>query len=197
MCTRSGRVMGNAAARSLRSRRLLGFLTRHAKLLQRVDVRQAPTLAVLCLRTCFLLELCLLFIYYSVFSSSFCSVIWFYQDPEFSMRFFSLKFHQGSMLWSQRTCGWPSHAWSTWLRSCSPLQVGALMQTVSACSGPFLARWQWSGRTLARSIGHRRRNVWIDWIAIAWIFRCLSSASRIYQINMSIMSNQMVASIPW
>lgn len=42
MCTRSGRVMGNAAARSLRSRRLLGFLTRHAKLLQRVDVRQAP-----------------------------------------------------------------------------------------------------------------------------------------------------------
>jgi hypothetical protein len=75
MCTRSGRVMGNAAARSLRSRRLLGFLTRHAKLLQRVDVRQAPTLAVLCLRTCFLLELCLLFIYYSVFSSSFCSVI--------------------------------------------------------------------------------------------------------------------------
>ena len=54
MCTRSGRVMGNAAARS---RRLLGFLTRHAKLLQRVDVRQAPTLAVVCLRTCFLLEI--------------------------------------------------------------------------------------------------------------------------------------------
>eukprot|EP00435_Cladocopium_sp_Y103_P061267 s33_g22.t3 len=40
MCTRSGRVMGNADA--ARSRRLLGFLTRHAKLLQRVDVRQAP-----------------------------------------------------------------------------------------------------------------------------------------------------------
>ena len=57
MCTRSGRIMGNADA--ARSRRLLGFLTRHAKLLQRVDLRQAPTLAVLCLRTCFLLEISL------------------------------------------------------------------------------------------------------------------------------------------
>ena len=66
MCTRSGRVMGNAAARS---RRLLGFLTRHAKLLQRVDVRQAPTLAVVCLRTCFLLEIflvCIISLYFLI-----------------------------------------------------------------------------------------------------------------------------------
>lgn len=39
-CTRSGRVMSNGD--SGRSRRFLGFLTRHAKLLQHLDVRHAP-----------------------------------------------------------------------------------------------------------------------------------------------------------
>ncbi|CAL1166671.1 unnamed protein product [Cladocopium goreaui] len=39
-CTRSGRVMSNGD--SGRSRRFLGFLTRHAKLLQQLDVRHAP-----------------------------------------------------------------------------------------------------------------------------------------------------------
>ena len=43
-CTRSGRVMSNGD--SGRSRRFLGFLTRHAKLLQQLDVRHAPTLRV-------------------------------------------------------------------------------------------------------------------------------------------------------
>ena len=43
-CTRSGRVMGKGDAG--RSRRFLGFLKRHANLLQRLDVRRAPSLGV-------------------------------------------------------------------------------------------------------------------------------------------------------
>eukprot|EP00438_Fugacium_kawagutii_P031508 Skav207596 [mRNA] locus=scaffold2450:126419:127356:+ [translate_table: standard] len=43
-CTRSGRVMGNRDAG--RTRRFLGFLTQHATLLQRLDVRNAPTLTI-------------------------------------------------------------------------------------------------------------------------------------------------------
>ena len=41
-CTRSGRIMNNGHA--VHGRRLLGFLRRHAGLLQQLDLRRAPTL---------------------------------------------------------------------------------------------------------------------------------------------------------